>query len=231
MRFLSLMLVVTLLMLNACSLRKKYIFPDHKTKNQNSNKIFENKRIPEYNPGGIKFYENKELFTQFMKDQKADENMMHNKYGVASKQKEEEYAPNLVDMFRKERERRAKESIVYPNIHDNIMKWWNQRKEFIETEKKFRQRKYDVENFVVAGIDLKNIEGSSLMSQHDISKYNDVMMQTKIDHVLDDMVVGNPLDTNSIIDDENDDMNKYLMIEDDEDEENEFDVTEDKPYW
>lgn len=210
-------------LLNACSLNSKYVFPDAKS-NQNSNKIFEEKRIPEYNPGGERFYENRDLFAQFMKDQKVDESTMQEKYGFVSNDKIK-YPPNLLDIYLAAKETQKKRgSVTRPNLYDEYIKFWfNSIK-----------NKNDPENFIVDGIDLMDLEGAYSMMQTDILNYDvamnkkDLDMESKLDNVLR----LNVSDQFSEIPDNDQDIHEYLIDDDDEDEESDddFDILDERPY-
>lgn len=250
MRFSSLMILSLMLLLNACSLSRSYVFPEKDSNNRNSNKVFQERRTPEYNPGGVKFYENQELFKQYMKDHNKDESSYNSNKNTLINDVSEDYQPNLADLYRKERERKMRERKIRPNLYDKINAYYKSNKDFLKGRDAFYKKRHDTDNFIVAGVDLKSLAGSYMPARDDIKHYNNMdsksddefeaMIAEKTDSIarnadiLDHYLIDDEEEV--IVIDDNMNMNKNSTYndmdeEDSFDDEESFNVLNDKSYW
>lgn len=149
--------LLLILILSSCSMTEKYLFPNQRKTGAQDEKFFQEKRVPEYNPGGERFFENQELFTQFMKDQKSAEEM-ENKF--ENQYKKNTQNSNLLDLYQKNRQKNNRfDKNIRDVYEDEEYAGLGEEKNF-ESRKKYKNNPDD---FVIGGVDLKKLEGSYVL--------------------------------------------------------------------
>lgn len=147
MRITLFLLLISILLLNACSFGGKYLMTDASHTSRYDSEYFNNKRRPDFNPGGARFAENKELFAQYMKDNAAK----------ALHESEKKYENTILGMYKKDSDKRKKNEFN-PNLYDNFFK--DYLIELKTRDKKKLRQNNKTEEFIIDDIDLKTMSNS-----------------------------------------------------------------------